>query len=328
MELYSFNKNRNNFLVTENIESVLLYGNPNCIFDEQITICIPTYKRATLLSDAIKSALQQKNIKNPYKIIVVDNNDDFSDNDNLNLIQSFSAKNICYYKNKKNIQMFGNLNRCVFLAKTEWVALLHDDDLLNENYLFEIEKLILNNNIDCFCTPVENIGNYPGKKAVFPSSLFQKINYNLKQKLFNKKIIKFSISANIFGKNIYGPPTCGIVFKRNSFLKSGGFNQDYFPSADWYFMIYFNRNFKIRRYNKILSKYRWAENCSLKPETKQLFLQQKKYCLENLQHVNILTNLLYLILRKDLLLCIKTDNNCKTNFIYKKLKSLFMYKYL
>ena len=44
-------------------------------------------------------------------------------------------KNVLYYKNASNLGMGGNWNRCIELANADWVVLLHDDDMLCENYL-------------------------------------------------------------------------------------------------------------------------------------------------------------------------------------------------
>ena len=42
-----------------------------------------------------------------------------------------------YYKNVQNIGLFGNWNRCFQLACGKWVVLLHDDDLIFDDFLLK-----------------------------------------------------------------------------------------------------------------------------------------------------------------------------------------------
>ena len=49
---------------------------------------------------------------------------------------------ISYYKNKENLGMFGNWNRCLELARGEWVCILHSDDKIMPNYIEEMSKVV------------------------------------------------------------------------------------------------------------------------------------------------------------------------------------------
>jgi glycosyltransferase involved in cell wall biosynthesis len=141
MEIINFSKNVDSIHRQAHIESVLLYGDPDAIADAVITICIPTYKRCQYLKDAIESVVNQDTTV-PYKIIVVDNDPDFNNKENINIVKYFMTNKLSYYKNKENLSMFGNMNRCIFLANTLWVALLHDDDLLMKDYVEEISYVL------------------------------------------------------------------------------------------------------------------------------------------------------------------------------------------
>ncbi|MCM1144048.1 MAG: glycosyltransferase family 2 protein [Blautia sp.] len=100
-----------------------------------VTVAIPAYKRTDLLKEAMESVLRQKGFSD-YELIVVDNYAE--DNPEMDaLMSAYTEKypHIVYYKNEQNIGMGGNWNRCIELAKGDWVVLLHDDDMLCENYL-------------------------------------------------------------------------------------------------------------------------------------------------------------------------------------------------
>ena len=100
----------------------------------EITIAIPTYKRPNLLLEAISSAINQEtSVK--YDIIVVDNNPGRGD-ETEQLMEKFrDSLLVSYYKNSSNLGMVGNWNQLFSIAKGQWVAMLHDDDLLYPNYI-------------------------------------------------------------------------------------------------------------------------------------------------------------------------------------------------
>mgnify|MGYP000181258943 CR=1 FL=1 len=104
------------------------------------TIAIPTYKRANLLKEAIDSCLAQKT-SIPFVIMVVDNNPE-RNCETEQLIQSYKVSNLLYYKNTKNIGASGNWNKLFHLAITDYVVMLHDDDLLYNDYIEKIDRII------------------------------------------------------------------------------------------------------------------------------------------------------------------------------------------
>ena len=66
-----------------------------------------------------------------------------------------TSYNVCYtkllrYKNEKNLGIYGNWNRCLQLARGKWYTMLHDDDLLSNNFLKEMMG-VLNKNPKISC---------------------------------------------------------------------------------------------------------------------------------------------------------------------------------
>lgn len=108
--------------------------------EAKFTIAIPTYKRTSLLREAIDSCLQQKtNI--PFNILIVDN-DPQRNCETEELITSYVSKNISYYKNTENLGLTGNWNKLFELAQTDFVVMLHDDDKLEDDYIQKINKVL------------------------------------------------------------------------------------------------------------------------------------------------------------------------------------------
>ena len=94
-----------------------------------VSICIPTYNRAEMVSKAIDSALSQSypNIE----VVVVDN---ASSDDIESVIARYKDTPLKFFKNKTNLGLFGNFNRCIELAKGKYIHILHSDDYIDSNF--------------------------------------------------------------------------------------------------------------------------------------------------------------------------------------------------
>jgi glycosyltransferase involved in cell wall biosynthesis len=306
MDLIDFTKNENSIAKYADIESLLLYGNPEAVADADITICIPTYKRPALLKEAIESAVNQATSV-PYRIIVVDNDVDPANTEVLEIVKSFNDRKLSYYKNTQNLQMCGNWNRCVVLTRTKWTAFLHDDDLLLDNYIEEVSKVLHKHGkkIKALCMGIQHL-NFPCKqdrrthRGIF--LLLKKI-YVLVRASTNK-LVKIPFSANFFGG--YGAPTCGMVFSRDTFLESGGFNQAYYPySPDRVFQIFYHRRYNFYRLKKFLGYYRWEVNTFLRQDVQDAVVEARRVCLLSLKNDNKFCNILFHLLYKDINLIMK-----------------------
>ena len=103
-----------------------------------ITIAIPAYK-TEFLAQAIQSALAQTYSK--YEILVVD---DCSPNDVKAVVDSFSDERITYYRNEVNLgknDPSRNWQRCLELARGEYICILCDDDIYGPEYLQTLVNL-------------------------------------------------------------------------------------------------------------------------------------------------------------------------------------------
>jgi glycosyltransferase involved in cell wall biosynthesis len=103
-----------------------------------ISVCIPTYNRSSFLETAIRSVILQT--LTDYEIIVIDDN---STDDTESKISEFQNKRIYYIKNPKNLGAVMNFNRCIDLARGEYISILHSDDYFEPRFL-EMESAELN----------------------------------------------------------------------------------------------------------------------------------------------------------------------------------------
>ncbi len=100
---------------------------------KEVTIVIPVYIRTKYFRFALDSALRQTV---PVKIIVHDASP--SDEGFLKLIGR-DADKVTYYRAPDNPGMAGNWTRCLRICDTEWVSILHEDDILTDDAI----KLLL-----------------------------------------------------------------------------------------------------------------------------------------------------------------------------------------
>jgi glycosyltransferase involved in cell wall biosynthesis len=105
----------------------------------QVSICIPTYKRPELLKLAIDSCLAQS-CQN-FRILV---SDDSPDNRTREWIDAHPARGrIDYMHNTPALRQAKNVNQLFQSCKTEFLLLLHDDDILMPNALEDLMRPLL-----------------------------------------------------------------------------------------------------------------------------------------------------------------------------------------
>jgi len=120
-----------------------------------VSICIPTYNRAGMVGKAIESALTQsyQNIE----VLVVDN----ASEDAIELvIAAYHDPRLKFFKNDRNLGLFGNFNRCVELSKGDYIHILHSDDYIDSHFTQKcVEFLEANSNVAMTFTSVQAISD-------------------------------------------------------------------------------------------------------------------------------------------------------------------------
>ncbi len=96
-----------------------------------VTIAIPTYERADgYLRQAIASAVSQT-----YRNVEIIVSDNCSRDHTGEVVRSFNDSRIRYFRQEKNIGANNNFNFCVEQAGGDYFLLLHDDDLIDEDFV-------------------------------------------------------------------------------------------------------------------------------------------------------------------------------------------------
>ena len=100
----------------------------------RVTVFIPTYNRARLLPEAIKSVLTQT--YDDFKLVVSDN---ASDDSTPQVVASFDDPRLEYVRQPENLGLLGNHNWFLERLDTEYALILPDDDLV---YARALEQLV------------------------------------------------------------------------------------------------------------------------------------------------------------------------------------------
>lgn len=270
-----FFKKKNNFKRYEAIQSRLLI--PSKRREKPlISIVIPTYKKLDMFKITLDSALNQKGDKN-YEIVVV--NDDPDDTSLKEYIESIGADNLQYYRNERNLGLFGNWNRCFELASGEWIAILNDDDYLYDFYIEDVTKIIKKYKEIQYLYIGHDIAKIqtPEKARMAFSQLNKKASTNRKRdrgllEVIEKGILLSKITVmDHFMEQVYTHPV-GALIRRDKMLDLGGYNEDFYPSSDWILNVNFTMNYNMFYYNRPLGCRSEGINLSSNINTKLKFV--------------------------------------------------------
>ncbi len=242
-----------------------------------ISIVIPTYRKLPMLKIALSSALRQKG-NHSFEVIVV--NDDPEDTTVDDFISSINVDHLKYYKNERNLGLFGNWNRCFTLASGQWVAILNDDDYLYDFYLEEVERILQ---------------THPAYQALYIGHDITKIKtpeqaqriFSGKERLANqkrRKIRKFKAvleeGVTLSRLNIwdhfflqrYTHPV-GALFRKDKILELGGYQELFYPSSDWILNAKYTMRYNMYYLNKALGCRSEGINLSSNQATKLKFIE-------------------------------------------------------
>lgn len=263
-----------------------------------LTIIVPTYDRLELLKESLLSIQNQEAVSFEIDVIVIC--DDPNNTSILNLVQSFKLSSLSLYRNTQNLGLFETLNLGVRLAKSQWVAFLHDDDLLKPNYLKEIYTLLKRKtNIGAIMVSTQQIGNVSYRSSLRSSSLYTFLK-PIKDQLSQGKFYKLRIFDNILWcADQYGAPSCGSVWNKEKFLSLKGYDERSYPSGDWFFMVKFNEQYSVYKTTEQLGYYRWSDNSSTKADIIHKFITDNLALREYFREQYLFGKIMYHITQKE-----------------------------
>lgn len=219
----------------------------------KVSILMPVYSHFEFFEQALLSAIHQ-DFNDDYEIVVVDNNPIGGDKTEYQkVIERADSSKIMYYRNENNIGLFGNWNRCVELARGQYVTFLHDDDMLLPNCL----------------TVLMEAASRHGVKLLFPEQIIIDSENQILETSLNisKRCgfikLKNEYSIDLLDKFIRNRG-CGVgcLYSKNCIIELGGYNKEYDPSSDYALNIRYVEKYGAIAISKCLYNYRRAVNYS------------------------------------------------------------------
>lgn len=188
-----------------------------------MSLCIPVYNREALVSEAIRSALRQ-DIPN-MEVVIVDN---CSTDRTWDVIQEFTSDSrVRVIRNPTNLGLFGNFNRCLELARGEFIRFLCSDDRLKNGRLIEEMKCLQKHPqatlLNTPCLMVDSAWRPLGSSARYlPSGIYKGSDVNR---------YAMALLAH-YGKNLFNFPS-GILVRRRAAQSVGLFDENLHGLADF-----------------------------------------------------------------------------------------------
>ena len=186
-----------------------------------VSICIPTYNGAEYLPRCIDSVLAQS--FDNFEVVIVD---DFSTDDTLAIARRYAAVDarIRVTQNEQNLGLVPNWNKCVAVAKGEWIKFVFQDDTVYPDCLAEMLKAARNQTLLVACQ--REIVFEAGTDA--PTRKWYLDHCAKIAALFADEPVISAERAqeralDHFGVNLFGEPT-SVLVHRTAFERFGLFN--------------------------------------------------------------------------------------------------------
>jgi glycosyltransferase involved in cell wall biosynthesis len=192
------------------------------------SICIPTYNRANYLKEAIESVLEQT--YSNFEIVVYD---DGSTDDTEQVIKNFKDRRITYVKGKINKGRPFARNRCINLAKGNWIVWLDDDDKI-EPELLSIYAV--------------NILKFPDVSIFYPK--YVKVFEENNSSTFLSEIVDFYENRSNLLRTLVRKspiPNPGVCVKKKIYSKFGKYNENFTRAQDYEFWLRVLPYVKVKR---------------------------------------------------------------------------------
>lgn len=202
-----------------------------------VSICIPTYNRAGMAGKAIDSALSQTYTN--IEVIVVDN----ASQDNIeSLIATYLDPRLKFYKNTKNLGLFGNFNRCIELARGKYIHILHSDDFIDPNFTQNCVE---------FLEEHPDVGMTFGSVRQVADEIESKTDQSFPPRIYDipegfKKVLEI--------RSFISCPT--VVMRKEVYDTIGNYSMEYPYSGDFYQWLRVTQNYRIAAIPSAILYYR------------------------------------------------------------------------
>jgi len=195
-----------------------------------LSVLMPTYNGSVVLAETIECILNQTTDFD-FELVI---SDDGSTDETVSIAESFNDKRIKISKNQANLGYPGNLNRCLSLARGEYVFLFGQDDLLHVGSLQQV--------VDVF-KKYQEVGAICRPYFAFDDDINKPTRYKKKIAMQADEIITLDINSDISDLHTAFKTLdqlSGLAFRKESIQIP--FHQDVFPCHVYPFAEILKRN--------------------------------------------------------------------------------------
>lgn len=285
-DIYSY---KNSFEKYTHIKTKLIVK--SSVVNPELSIFIPTYKRNNTLEETLISALNQ-DTGTPYEIIIVSNDPEGANDGTKGIINKFSSNKISFFVNSENIGLCGNWNRGIELAKSNYVSMIHDDDILSPFFVDSVLCAIKNNN----CPGIIGV-DY----CLFNSK--SKPEFRYPTTMCYRTVSKIGF---FFGRYIN---IAGITVKKSLIKDIGGYAEDYYPNEDTILIYQALLKEKVINICFPLAGYRQEYNASLAGSTMEEIIFLTELTRKNIAEHEIFAKIWMFLFDKEFLYDYVKDAN-------------------
>lgn len=218
-----------------------------------ISVCLPVYNGEKFIAQALESI--QAQTWPDFELLVVDN---ASSDGTRALVERYAASDsrIRYQRNSRNVGLVGNLNRCLALARGEWIKFMFHDDLMRPDCLEKFMAAAKDGDQIVCCN----------RGLILESGLSDELrNFYLG----HAKILSETFAQGDFlpaadasrlilsrlGLNVFGEPIA-MLFRREVVIEFGGFHADLPTESDIEFAARVVSNTGVRLIDEPLVSFR------------------------------------------------------------------------
>jgi glycosyltransferase involved in cell wall biosynthesis len=221
----------------------------------KVSVCVPTYNGSAYLPQCLESILNQD--FEDFELLIVD---DCSSDSTVSLAEEIRRRDarVRVTVNKHNLGLVGNWNRCVQIARCEWIKFVFQDDIIAPSCISAMVKairpgvdlVVVQRSLDFAAGTSEAVRNmyrdcvsaaditkyFPGATFISPSDFA-------------------SLVLRVPHRNFIGEPTSTLV-RASAFSKFGYFNPKLVSLCDWEYFARIAVNTGLCYVNETLASFR------------------------------------------------------------------------
>ncbi|MAF85421.1 MAG: glycosyl transferase family 2 [Dehalococcoidales bacterium] len=220
----------------------------------KVSVILPTYNRANMLTEAIDSALNQT--FKDFELIIINN---YSTDNTESVVKSYDDKRIRYFKNRNNGLVSVNRNYGIQKSRGEYTAFLDDDDLwLPEKLEKQVKLLDSNKELGLVYSGSHVIDN---KGNLIRHTYFRGIK-PCRGDVFNELLVSNFI------------PQLTVLVRRETLDKVGKFDTKYKIAQDYDLWLRIAAHYQVDFIDQPLAKYRFHKDGASQKEMIRSFQEE------------------------------------------------------